>query len=419
MRILIVGLNYSPEKVGIAVYTTGLAEYLVAEGNEVKVVAGNPYYPSWQPIDGFKAGRYSHQVKNGVKVTWVPHYIPRNPTGGKRLLHHISFALSSLLPAIKEALSWKPHIVITIAPSLIAAPVARLAALICGAKSWLHLQDFEVEAAFATNLLTGGGVVKGVALYFERIILCMFHSVSTISPQMCLRLIAKGIPSTQISEFRNWADLEGIKPAEHFSTFRRRWAILTPYVALYSGNIGNKQGVELIVEAARNLQHRDDLTFVVCGEGPRRKEMEMRAADLKNIQFHDLQPREQLNDLLALATIHLMPQTAGAADLLLPSKLTNMLASGRPIVTTAEKNTSLAVEVEGCGITVPPSSPSKFAGAIEELLTNTDLYERASRASRQRAEQNWDAQVILGELHRKLHHTVEGVRPEHLDVGRE
>lgn len=46
MRLLILGFNYAPEKIGIAVYTTGMAEALAAEGHEVRVIAGQPYYPA-------------------------------------------------------------------------------------------------------------------------------------------------------------------------------------------------------------------------------------------------------------------------------------------------------------------------------------------------------------------------------------
>jgi colanic acid biosynthesis glycosyl transferase WcaI len=128
-------------------------------------------------------------------------------------------------------------------------------------------------------------------------------------------------------------------------------------VAIYSGNIANKQGIEIVVEAARLLRHRKDLMFVVCGNGPNRARLIESSADLDNIQFHDLQPRERLSDLLGMASVHLLPQIAGAADLVLPSKLTNMLASGRAIAATAEPGTGLAAEVDGCGLITLRATP--------------------------------------------------------------
>lgn len=398
MKLLILGLNYAPEKVGIAVYTAGMAEALAEMGHEIQVIAGRPYYPAWKIMPGHNAFTYARGGEAEVDVTRVPHYIPGNPSGAKRLLHHLSFALSALVPTLWRALTCRPDLVMTIAPSLIAAPVGRLAAKLCGARSWLHIQDFEVEAAFATGLLKDGKCSGRAARWFEEIVLKGFDTVSTISPQMCRKLLEKGVLPQRILEFRNWADVRTIRPIETPSPFRDEWNITTPHVALYSGNIANKQGAEIVVDAARRLKNRKDLTFAVCGEGPNRAILEAQAQDLDNIRFYDLQPRERLNDLLGLATIHLLPQLGGAADLVLPSKLTNMLASGRPVVATTPPETGLAIEVEGCGVVTPPGDGAAFAEGIEALLDDPALHARMAAAARERAEQCWAQELILTRL---------------------
>lgn len=415
MKLLILGLNYAPEKVGIAVYTAGMAEALAEMGHEVQVIAGRPYYPAWKIMPGHSAFTYARGREAEVDVTRVPHYIPGNPSGAKRLLHHLSFALSALVPTLWRALTWRPGLVMTIAPSLIAAPVARLAAKLCGARSWLHIQDFEVEAAFATGLLKADSTIGKLARGFENAILGHFGTVSTISPQMCRKLAEKGIAGDRIVEFRNWANIDQIKPMTDPSPYREEWNIVTPHVALYSGNIANKQGIEIVVDAARLLKDRDDLTFVVCGEGPNRADLERRAEGLANIQFHDLQPSERLNDLMGLATLHLLPQKADAADLVLPSKLTNMLASGRPVVATAAPGTSLADEVEGCGILTPPENASEFAQGIRALVADPERSDAFGKASRKRAELNWSRARTLGDLAKSLESsgppTTAGIKP--------
>jgi colanic acid biosynthesis glycosyl transferase WcaI len=395
MRVLIVGLNYAPEKVGIAVYTTGMAEALAAEGQEVRVIAGQPYYPAWRIMDGHNAWSFSSGEENGVSVTRVPHYIPAKPTGLKRLLHHASFAAAAVVPALWNGLVWRPEVVLTVAPSLIAAPVARVAAFLAGARSWLHVQDFEVEAAFATGLMGERGTAARLARRFETAVLKSFAQVSAISPEMCRRLIDKGVPRHRVTEFRNWADTDAIRPMTVPSPYREEWNIETEHVALYSGNIANKQGIDIVLDAARLLAHRGDLTFVICGEGPNRAPLEAKAQGLGNIRFQNLQPKDRLNDLMGLATIHLLPQLAGAADLVLPSKLTNMLASGRPVVATAAEGTGLAREVEGCGVVVPPGDAEAFAGGIAELLDDAASYAAAAGAARRRAEAVWAKGAVL------------------------
>lgn len=402
MKILILGLNYAPEKVGVAVYTTGMAEYLAEAGHDVRVVAGQPYYPAWKIMEGYSAFSFSRRQENGVDVTRAPHYVPRRPSGAKRLLHQASFALSSFFPAAWSALVWRPDIVLAIAPSLIAAPMARIAALLGGSRSWLHVQDFEVEAAFATDLLKSDGLGARLARGFENAVLKGFDTVSTISPQMCRKLREKGVAKGRIVEYRNWADIDTIRPMMEPSSYRAEWRISTRYVALYSGNIANKQGIEIIVDAARLLKDRLDLTFVVCGEGPSRANLEAQAAGLADIQFRDLQPKERLNDLMNLATVHLLPQKDGAADLVLPSKLANVLASGRPVVATAALGTGLAEEVEGCGIVTPPEDAQAFAHAIGVLVDDAEMAAAYGAAGRERAETRWSRDRILSAIKARL-----------------
>lgn len=407
MKILILGLNYKPEKVGIAVYTSGLAEKLAKMGHEVHVVSGQPYYPAWEIMKPHKSWSYTKSTEEGVHLTRVPHYIPKKPTTFRRVLHHISFAITSFIPVMLKAIRSKPDIVFTIAPSLIAAPNAALAARLCGGKSWLHIQDFEVEAAFATGLMQDENMISKVAKWFERFILKRFNIVSSISPQMCNKLRLKGISSSKVIEFRNWANISKIHPLNRPSEYRKEWGINTPNVVLYSGNIANKQGIEIVMDAAHLLKHRKDITFVICGEGPNRAKLEKLAVGLTNIQFHPLQPFERLNDLVGLATVHLLPQKADAADLVLPSKLTNMLASGRPVVATAAAGTGLANEVEGCGIVTEPGDSNAFANAIEALIDEPSRYKLLCLEARKRAEARWSGEAILSGVEARLKTIIE------------
>lgn len=410
MKLLLLGINYAPEAIGIAVYTTEMCETFAANGHRVEAVTAQPYYPLWRIFPGFGGLRWRRTTEGGVTVTRTPLYVPRRPTGLKRLVHHFSFALASLVPTLRAARRLRPDVVICIAPSLVSAPVAWLAARLSGAQSWLHVQDFEVGAAFATGLIAPRGLLARAALAFERGIVSRFDRVSTISPEMRTRLSAMGIADDRTFLLRNWADTDRITPLSDGSPFRREWSIATPHVALYSGNIGTKQGIEIIVDVARRLADRRDLTFVICGQGPHRAALEARAAGLGNIQFRDLQPPERLSELLSLATIHLLPQSAAAADLVLPSKLVNMLASGRPVAATALPGTGLAREVADCGMVVPPGDAASLAGAVVQLADDPALHARLSANARQRAEAVWSRRAVLEGAERWLDAMVAGRR---------
>lgn len=394
MKFLVVGLNYSPEPTGTAVYTSDLCQSLAARGHQIRVVCAAPYYPQWQTYVGFRGLRWSRHDENGVRVWRCPIFVPATVTGAKRILHYVSFFLTALVPTIWSAFRQRPDYIINVAPTLISAPAGLLAARLTGAKSLLHVQDFEVEAGFATGQMDGGSRAARLAMRFGDAVIRAHDRVTSISPAMVRKLNEKRAPRADAFQLRNWADVNQVVPRDT-STYRAAWGITTRHVALYSGSIARKQGLETLIETARLLASRGDISFIICGNGPYRTELERAAQDLDNVQFRDLQPKEKLGDLLNLATIHLLPQKRDAADLVLPSKLTNMLASGRPVLAGTDAGTGLAEEVEGCGMAVEPENASAMAAAIVHLIDDSALHAAISTAARARAETAWAREPII------------------------
>ncbi|WP_108259873.1 WcaI family glycosyltransferase [Mangrovicoccus ximenensis] len=404
MKIMIVGLNYAPEMVGIAVYTSGMAEALQRDGHEVTVISGQPYFPSWKVFPGFsKYGYAAEGGEGGPKVIRCPHYVPETPSGLRRILHYLSFSVTALPVALWRGLRSRPDVVFVVAPSLLSAPVGWIVARLTGARTWLHIQDFEVEAAFATGVLKENSTLGWLAKKFESRALRAFGRVSSISSAMLQKLRDKKVAEQRIYELRNWANLSHITPVEGRSPMRDELGITTPYMALYSGSIANKQGIEILPEAAKLLAARDDFTMVICGEGPYLDEIKRRATGLDNVRFFPLQPLDKLSDLLGAADIHLLPQIADAATLVLPSKLTNMLASGRPVIATVNPGTVLAEEIEDCGVAVAPGNAAALARSITLLLDNPELRDRYGKAARARAMRRWDGKQIINALQDELH----------------
>jgi colanic acid biosynthesis glycosyl transferase WcaI len=296
----------------------------------------------------------------------------------------------------------RPDVVFTVAPALLGVPTAWLAARLAGARLWIHVQDFEVEAALATGLMDGTGIAARLARWVENRLLQLGDRVSTISPQMCAKLIAKGVSPERVFEMRNWSDARFAPDADGAAEIRREWGLTGKIVALYSGNIARKQGIEILVEAARLLKDRADIAVVICGEGPNRAELEWLASGLGNVQLHDLQPAERMGAMLTMADLHLLPQIAGAADLVLPSKLTNMLASGRPVVATTEPGTGLYAEVDGCGAITPPGDAAALADAIAALADDPVQRDKFGKAAAERAVQRWSKPAIIAAALKQL-----------------
>lgn len=242
MRILLVGINYAPDLIGVAKYNTELCESLVAEGHEVRAVTAPPYYPAWKIPSGFDSSYFRANDINSVRVTRIPIYVPKSPSGLNRLMHHASFALTSTVPVMTEALAWRPEIMLSVAPSLMSAPFVSFMARRVGAKSWLHVQDFEVDAAFDLGLLRNDTLRKTM-LKIEAAILRSHDQVSSISSPMVDRLRGKGLGAERTTEIRNWIDTTAIFPRSRQTKYREELGIAPDdTVALYSGTMSNKQG---------------------------------------------------------------------------------------------------------------------------------------------------------------------------------
>lgn len=404
MKILLIGINYAPEMISTAVYTTGLADYFAQKGHNISVVCAQPYYPQWKIAMGWPRFWYKSLTSPlDVQITHCPLYVPKIPTGKKRILHHISFALTAMPIALWKAWRIRPDIVFVVAPSMLSGPVGLAAAKLGRAKSWLHIQDFEVEAAFATGLLTQNSFLGRLAHRFEKWVLGRFDRVSTISKPMMEKLYQKNVPIHRVYELRNWANLSKISPLTAPFVMKTELGIGPRFVVLYSGNLANKQGLEIIPEIAKNLTHRPDIMIVVCGDGPMKELLIQSSIGKENILFVPLQPLDRLNELLGMADIHFLPQIAEAADLVLPSKLTNMLASGRPTVATAWPKTALAQEIDTCGIIVPPNDATAAAAAIIALIDDPKKRAEMGRNARARALDVWDGNAILNRLEQEFY----------------
>lgn len=396
MKILIHGINFAPELTGIGKYTGELVEYLVERGHHVRMITTPPYYPQWAVLPGYSAYRYQKERAGNLQVTRCPLWVPHNPGGFKRILHHLSFSLSSLLVLVGQ-LGWKPDWVLSIAPSILNAPFDLCFARMAGARSWLHVQDFEIDAAFDLGMLKKHSLLSGLARGFERMIFPGFDVVSTISKRMIERALEKGVAKEKTVYFTNWVDTDFICPLDTISPLRKVLGISEQqFVVLYSGNMGKKQGLEILVDAARKLKDIEkDILFVLCGAGSMQEKLQADCRTLGNVRFLPLQPLEQLNDLLNMADVHVLPQSANVADLVLPSKLSGMFASGRPVVATAKEGTELYQIVSQVGLVVPPGDVLALSQAIQKVARNPNLKVKSGDASRTYAQEHFSKIKIL------------------------
>jgi colanic acid biosynthesis glycosyl transferase WcaI len=394
MRVLILGLNFAPELTGVGRYTADFAAWLSERGHQVRIVTALPYYPEWRVGRGYAAWRYRRETVDGALVVRCPLWVPAEPSPAKRVLHLISFAVSSFLPCLWQALTWRPDAVWTVEPTSLAAPTALLAARLSGATACLHVQDLEIEAAGELHMLARSRLYRMVQSGYGWL-LRRFDLVSTISQRMRRRLAAHGLPEERLCLFPNWVDTGAIRPLEGGSRLRGKLGFSDDQtVVLYAGSMGEKQGLEGLAAVVDGLAECPAIQFVLCGAGAARRRLERLLARQPNVTLLPLQPRERLNDLLNLADIHILPQRAEAANFALPSKLGGMLASGRPVVAQTDGG-ELARAARAGGVAVAPGDPAAMIDAILALGADDEWRRRLGRAARRFAETHLDRELIV------------------------
>lgn len=413
MRILIYGINYAPELTGIGKYTGEMATWLAGQGHDVSVVTAMPYYPEWEVHKSYKGKLWHKEMLDGVKVYRCPLYVPKNVTSVKRIIHEFSF-LASILPIwFLTLFQQKYDVVFCISPPFHLGLLPLLYARIRGSKFINHIQDLQVDAAKDLGMIKNKRFLD-IMFSTEKYIFDTGDFVSTISTGMQRKISEKYIDEDKLFLFPNWVDENAIYPLTKDQSLRREFGINNDdKIILYSGNLGEKQGLEIIIEVARSFTKRKDVHFIISGTGGGKERLIRMAEEhnLKNIKFYPLQPYEKLSALLAMADIHLVLQKKSASDLVMPSKLTGILAAAGCALVTAPPGTSLyhIIHRHQMGILVEPESAEALREGIENALSmNLDVVRNNARRY---AEKYLSKNGILREFEEKLT-TIREQKPE-------
>jgi colanic acid biosynthesis glycosyl transferase WcaI len=328
-----------------------------------------PHYPEWRVLSEYQACGFRREQLNGVTVFRAPHAVPKpeRVSALARILMESTFSLSSLYWWMRILFRRSRYdAVIGVCPPLQNAVMPGLYALIRRVPFVFHIQDLQVDAAVRLNLLNVG--LFGRLLYsIENLLLERCTRVSTITDAMCRRVVEKGVDPARVWLVPNWADISGITPRSKNNEFRRELGVSAGDVlVMYAGAIGHKQGLDLLLDAADLLRGDVRFHFVIVGFGADRARLVARAEQMRlaNLRFLPVQTEERLPDMLAAADIHVAVQRRAASDLVMPSKLTNILAVGRPTVATADRGTTLWDVVEGneAGRCTPPEDSAAATG---------------------------------------------------------
>ena len=358
-HITVITGYFYPEDTAIGLYTTQFCDFLVQQGYKVSVITGYPYYPAWKIADDYQNRPSPHQeIVRGM---------------------------------------------IAIVPLTFLVIPARNLAVRCGAKLWVHVQDFEFDLALESGVLKKNSfairLVKNVVRKLEQKMLNSATIVSSISSGMLQKARDKS-KHQQPFYFPNWVSGTQISPQRS-----SRHSILNPnkFTLLYSGNIGEKQDWQFL-QGLCELVSDPAIEILIVGDGGARKSLELMLSRYEFVRFHQPLPYEELNDLICHAQVHFLFQKTDILDSLMPSKILGMMASARPSIVTGNSASEVALNFKksGGGSYFSDGNPNTVYQQILEWKNHPEKAEAVGKNARHFILHEFSDDAILNRFKQKI-----------------
>jgi colanic acid biosynthesis glycosyl transferase WcaI len=401
MRILFIGLNYGPERTGIAPYTAGMAAGLAAHGHDVRVITAFPHYPEWRFLDG-GAERKQRSRLDGVVVLRLRHRLPAPGSSVSRVLSELSFGVRALVAR------WgRPDVVVLVSPAMFASAMLSLRARLRRRRRLLvWVQDLYGPGVRETGSGDRFGLAERAVAGTERGLLRRAHAVIVIHARMIDEVVrSTGIDRRRVKAVRNWSH---VSPASHVGRAKMRarlgWSS-DETVVLHTGNMGAKQALGNVVDAARLADAKQaPVRFVLMGDGNTRADLEALAVGVERVQIVDGMPESQYLDALRAADVLLVNEHPDLRTTALPSKMTSYFASGRPVVaaTSADSLTASELLGAGAGLRVAPGDAAALLAVVQHLAEDPDLARRLGEQGRRYRQANLTEHAALASFEHAL-----------------
>ena len=407
MRVHIIGINYWPEVTGIAVFSTGRAEYLASRGHDVTMCAAVPYYPQWRVPNEYRGLTFRREQRAGVTIVRCPIYVPSVVTPLRRVLHEASFIASAF---VRSLACRRPDRLVVVSPPLGLAVIAAILGRLWRAPYIFHVADLQPDTALDLGMMKPGRVAR--LLYaVERLAYRRAALVSTLTPAMRARIVAKGVPEAKVVLFADWADpqLFTLAPDAASESIREELGLGDSFVVLHAGNMGVKQGLDVVLDAADRTRANARLVYLLVGDGAMRSTLERRARamNLTNVRFLPLLPNDRFLRLLVAADVCLVTQQRTVADIVFPSKILTLLAAGKAVIASVDANSAVARAITdaGAGLVVAPERADDLAEAIETLRNDHGRRRDMGASGRAYAGRHWERTQTLTYMAETLERT--------------
>ena len=396
VKIVLVSLYYEPDVASTGVYLARVMEGLRRLGHDVTVVTSFPHYDGQRIAEPWRGRLAERTTVDGVDVirTWV-HAAGEKASLPHRALNYVTFNAASTVAGL---VAGRPDVVVTASPPLTAGLTAWTLSRLWRVPFVYCLQDIYPDVAVRLGALKDPRVIRFFQA-MERFIYARAAGIAVLSEGFRQNLLAKGVPDAKIGVVPYFLDTGFIHPLPRDNAFARAHGLAERFVVMHAGNVGFSQDLESLLAVAERLRDDDGVRFVIVGDGAAKPALRQRAAErgLDNVLFLPYQPAAVLPELRASADVHVALLKERLASYSVPCKVYEVMASGRPVVSSIEEgsDTWRLLRAGGCGIAVPPEDVDALAAAIAALRSDPARRERLGASGREHVVATYSTEVVV------------------------
>jgi colanic acid biosynthesis glycosyl transferase WcaI len=263
---------------------------------------------------------------------------------------------------------------------------------------------YNVQDLYPETPIRTGKVRHPVAIWalrgLEHFMYQRSAQLSVITPSFREHAVGIGIAADRISVVPNFVDTSFIRPLPRQNSFSERNDLSDKFVVTHAGNVGYVYDLDTMLDAATILSAYEDIVFLIVGDGVSKAPLELKAREmgLRNVRFLPFQPHADLPWLRATSDVQVSLYRHGSSRHSMPSKVYEIMASGRPLLVSADVRSDVwnLVEETGCGLCVEPENAEKLAVAVLRLYQDRDLCTRMGVLGRQEVERRYSREVVAG-----------------------
>lgn len=365
MRILLLTTYFRPDVASTGVIMSTLAEEFAAKGHEVTVLTSVPHYDINRVWPEYSRRLVYREHAGSIRIYRLFTYVAQDKANVlQRIMAYGSFNLLSILRGMTLP---KHDVILVPSPPLSNGIIADLLGRLSGTPFVYNVQDIWPDVAIRAGVLKSPKWIKRLGK-MEKYVYHRAAGLAVISEGFRSNLLTKGVPPDKLAVIPNFIDAEFLAPRPRQNAFSKAHGLDDKFVVLFAGNMGFSQGLEIVLDAAKQLEQVSEIEFLMVGNGAGREAAEKYSSSLGvgNVRFLPFQPHENLPDMYGSADVCLIPLRRGFTTESVPCKVFSIMAAGKPAIAAVDRGSETwsLLQRAKCGLCVEPEDPTSLANAV-------------------------------------------------------